>query len=234
MRPAATAARDHGANLAFLGGNEVYRHIRFAATPLGPNRLEINYKSFGEDPASTTDPLEATQDWRLPPHPRPESVLAGNYYYCFPGRADARRRRPGQLAAHGHRASRAEADRRVGIEYAKREPVGAHARPMQVLFHSPVLCGTTKQHEFSDAVYYTTPSGAGVFSSGTQGWVCGSTPPARTAVATRARAGARRHHHPTTAAVHRRPRRAAHPAVDNLARLGITANSPTVNTPDMD
>ena len=33
MRAAATAARDRGANLAFLGGNEVYRHIRFAGTP---------------------------------------------------------------------------------------------------------------------------------------------------------------------------------------------------------
>jgi hypothetical protein len=45
-----------------------------------------------------------------------------------------------------------------------------------VLFHSPVVCGTTKQHEFSDAAYYTTPSGAGVFSSGTQGWVCALDP----------------------------------------------------------
>ena len=77
MRTAATVARDHGVNLAFLGGNEVYRHIRFEATPLGPNRLEINYKSFAEDPYSKTDPLEATQDWRLPPNPRPESVLDG-------------------------------------------------------------------------------------------------------------------------------------------------------------
>ena len=88
MREAATAARDRGVNLAFLGGNEVYRHIRFAATPLGENRLEINYKSFGEDPASRTDPKEATPDWRQPPYPRPESVLTGNYYSCFPGRAD--------------------------------------------------------------------------------------------------------------------------------------------------
>jgi hypothetical protein len=58
-------------------------------------------------------------------------------------------------------------------------------RPIEVLFHSPVVCGTTKQHEFSDAAYYTTPSGAGVFSSGTQGWVCALAPPAPTAAATR-------------------------------------------------
>jgi hypothetical protein len=37
MRQTATAARDRGINLAFLGGNEVYRHIRFADTPLGPD-----------------------------------------------------------------------------------------------------------------------------------------------------------------------------------------------------
>jgi hypothetical protein len=70
MRAAATAARDRGVNLAFLGGNEVYRHIRLADTPLGHDSLEINYKSFAEDPASRTTP-EATQDWR-PPNPRPE------------------------------------------------------------------------------------------------------------------------------------------------------------------
>ena len=93
---------------------------------------------------------------------------------------------------------------------------------MEVLFHSPVVCGTTKQHEFSDSVYYTTRSGAGVFSSGTQGWVCGLDPAcpdsrgnprvaqALTAVTTRLlqqfAAG---------------PAGTAHPAVDNVARLGI-------------
>ena len=33
MRHAATAARDRRINLAFLGGNEVYRQIRFADPP---------------------------------------------------------------------------------------------------------------------------------------------------------------------------------------------------------
>ena len=28
--------------------------------------------------------------------------------------------------------------------------------------------------QFSDASYYTTPSGAGVFSSGTSSWICGT------------------------------------------------------------
>jgi hypothetical protein len=37
MRQATTAARDRRIDLAFLGGNEVYRLIRFADTPLGPD-----------------------------------------------------------------------------------------------------------------------------------------------------------------------------------------------------
>jgi hypothetical protein len=42
---------------------------------------------------------------------------------------------------------------------------------MEVLFHSPVTC--LGHHQFSDAAYYSTPSGAGVFASGTSSWVCG-------------------------------------------------------------
>src|SRR3954453_15851415 len=115
---------------------------------------------------------------------------------------------------------------------------------MQVLFHSPVLCGTTKKHEFSDAVYYTTPSGAGVFStppsgpgvfsSGTQGWVCGLAPAcldshgnprvaqALTAVTTRLL----QQFATGTAGT-------AHPAADNLARLGInnTGGAPASTLP---
>jgi hypothetical protein len=222
MRQAATVARDRGVNLAFLGGNEVYRHIRFAATPLGANRLEINYKSFGEDPASRTDPREATPDWRQPPYPRPESVLTGNYYSCFPGRAALVATDPGNWLVQGIVSPGEKLTGVVGIEYAKVDLSVPTPRPMEVLFHSPVLCATTKQHEFSDAVYYTTASGAGVFSSGTQGWVCGLDPAcpdsrgdrhvaqALTAITTRLlrqfAAG---------------PAGATHPAVDNLAPLGI-------------
>ena len=106
-------------------------------------------------------------------------------------------------------------------------------RPMQVLFHSPVVCGTTKQHEFSDAVYYTTPSGAGVFSSGTQGWVCALDPAcpdshgnprvaqALTALTTR-----------LLQQFATGPAGTLHPAADNLARLGIgRADHPPAPTP---
>ncbi len=38
------AARDNGTNLAFLGANAVYRRVRLAPSPLGRDRVVINYK----------------------------------------------------------------------------------------------------------------------------------------------------------------------------------------------
>ena len=58
MRNNVVRARDSGVNLAFLGGNEIYRHMRFAPSPLGPNRVEIDYKNFHEDPMNTIDPTD--------------------------------------------------------------------------------------------------------------------------------------------------------------------------------
>ncbi|WP_345607675.1 hypothetical protein [Pseudonocardia adelaidensis] len=40
----------------------------------------------------------------------------------------------------------------VGIEYAKVDLSVPIPRPLQVLFHSPVVCGSTQRAEFSDAV----------------------------------------------------------------------------------
>ena len=235
MRAAATAARESGVNLAFLGGNEVYRHIRFGDTPLGPNRLEINYKSFDEDPDSKTDPLEATQDWRQPPNARPESVLVGNTYRCFPGRAAMVAADPGNWLLTGIVRTGQALPGVVGIEYSGVDLDAPTPRPIEVLFHSPVVCGTTHQHDFADAVYYTTPSGAGVFESGTQDWVCGMDPfctgPAQSG-----------HVAPLLDAISTRlfttfaagPAGLAHPAIDNLTALHIRAGAHAVPAPDTD
>jgi hypothetical protein len=219
MRTAASAARDRGVNLAFLGGNEVYRHMRFASTGLGERRLEINYKSFAEDPVSRTNPDDATQDWRQPPDPRPESVLVGGYYSCFPGRADLVATDPDNWLVTGIVAGGEHLPGVIGVEYAKVDLSVPTPRPIEVLFHSPVVCGATHTHEFSDVTYYTTPSGAGVFSSGTQDWVCGMDPACKgngrvgqvlDAITTR-----------LLQAFATGPAGRTHPAVDNLAPLHI-------------
>ena len=61
-------------------------------------------------------------------------------------------------------------DGMVGPEYDRLDPAVPFPRPMQVLAHSPLTCDGFST--FSDSVYYTVASGAGVFASGTMRWVC--------------------------------------------------------------
>lgn len=177
-------------------------------------------------------PTETTQDWRQPPDPRPESVLVGGYYSCFPGRADLVASDAGNWLLAGIVHNGEHLAGVVGVEYSKVNLSAPTPRPIEVLFHSPVVCGTTKRREFSDVTYYTTRSGAGVFSSGTQDWVCGMDPACRgkgrvgqvlDAVSTRLlqqfAAG---------------PAGTAHPAVDNLVRLGINQIGAVPPPPDND
>ena len=88
MRRGALFARSHGVNLAFLGANDVYRHIRLEASPLGEDRREVNYKVAAEDPLYGVDDDEVTSQWREGPVPRPESLLLGGLYQCNPVTAD--------------------------------------------------------------------------------------------------------------------------------------------------
>jgi hypothetical protein len=148
-RDSATAARDRGVNLAFLGGNEIYRHIRFEDSPLGSNRVEVDYKSFGEDPASTTDPPEATTQWRDPPDPRPESVLLGNFYQCNPVQGDMIAADQDNWLLSGIVTDGAVLHGMVGNEYERVDLRVPTPRPIEVLFHSLVTC---RGHaDFADA-----------------------------------------------------------------------------------
>ena len=234
MRQHVTAARDQGVNLAFLGGNEIYRHIRFAPTELGPDRLEIDYKSFAEDPYHVSDPREATPEWRSPPFPRPESVLLGNYYHCNPVQAAlvAADDTSWLLAGIVHNGQTFPG--LVGNEYERVDLSVPTPRPIQVLFHSPVTCGG--HPDFADTSYYTTASGAAVFSAGTQYWICALDPGCPQDHADRTANAA-------IAAITNRllnayaqgPAGRAHPAADNLAALhvpGAQANPRPTLPPD--
>ena len=225
MRQNTTAARDRGVNLAFLGGNEIYRHIRFQPTALGPDRLEVDYKSFGDDPDHVTDPLEATPEWRSPPFPRPESVLLGDFYHCNPVHADLQAAEDTSWLLTGivHNGQRLPG--LVGNEYERVDLSVPTPRPIEVLFHSPLTCGG--RADFADTSYYTTPSGAAVFAAGTQYWICALGP------------GCDADHDDATAheaitAITLRLLRAyaagpagrVHPATDNLAALGVPRATP--------
>lgn len=167
MRNALMAARNAGTNLAFLGANAIYRHIRFASG----DRVVICYKDAAIDPLYGKDNAQTTQDWRYPPDPRPESVLTGVFYECNPVSAPWVVYDPKNWIFAGTGAYKGESfPGMVGPEYDRLNPSVPFPRPMQVLAHSPLTCDGVST--YSDTAYYTVPSGAGVFASGTMRWVC--------------------------------------------------------------
>jgi len=167
MRNALLSARNAGTNLAFLGANAIYRHIRFAAG----DRVIICYKVAAIDPLYGKDNADTTQQWRDAPDPRPESVITGVLYECNPVSAPWVVYDPSSWIFAGTGAHKGERFAGlVGPEYDRLNPSVPFPRSMQVLAHSPLTCDGFST--FSDSAYYTVASGAGVFSSGTMRWVC--------------------------------------------------------------
>ena len=58
----------------------------------------------------------------------------------------------------------------VGPEFDQVNPAEPTPRPLEVVARSPVDCGATPT--YSDVTYYVADSGAGVFDSGTEDWIC--------------------------------------------------------------
>jgi hypothetical protein len=173
MRDALMHARDAGTNLAFLGANAIYRHIRFA----DGGRVIICYKAAVLDPLFGKDNAQTTQQWRDAPEPRPESVLTGVFYECNPVSAPWVVYDPSSWIFAGTGAYKGERfDGMAGPEYDRLNPSVPFPRPLQVLAHSPLSCDGFST--FADSAYYTAASGAGVFASGTMRWVCAMRGPA--------------------------------------------------------
>jgi hypothetical protein len=168
-RAAITRARDAGTNMAFLGANTCYRRIRLAQSAAG--RTVICYKTdVGQDPLYSADPALATTGYRLPPAPDPESRLTGVIYEGYPVDAAYVIHQPDHWLYAGTGVQRGQAfEHLVGVEYDRVDPGYPTPRPIEVLAHSPVICGG--RPSYSDTAYYTTSSGAGVFASGTMRWV---------------------------------------------------------------
>jgi len=173
MRAAVTRARDQGVNLAFFGANAIFRKIRFESSPLGPDRIEVNYKVPAEDPLYGKDNALVTGNWPTPPDADPESSLIGQSYVCsvtsnFPMVVTD----PGSWIWAGAGAYRGESlPGLVGPEFDQVNPDEPEPRPIEVLARSPVSCGAAPT--YSDVSYYVAASGAGVFDAGTEDWVCG-------------------------------------------------------------
>ncbi|MFI6319352.1 N,N-dimethylformamidase beta subunit family domain-containing protein [Nonomuraea sp. NPDC050556] len=145
MRETVTKARDAGTNLAFLGANAVYWKIAVAGRTV-------------ECDKERRCPL-----WR---DSQPESALVGQMYDCFPAEAAYVVTRPHHWIFNGTRGTRFPG--MAGVETDKVSP--GSPKNVEVLAESPLDCGGRRT--VANSTYYTAPSGAGVFSTGTMRWVC--------------------------------------------------------------
>ncbi|MGW2377465.1 N,N-dimethylformamidase beta subunit family domain-containing protein [Kitasatospora sp. NPDC001683] len=170
QRANVVAARDAGANLAILGANCCFRRIRFEPTELGPDRTVVCYKdAWAQDPGHQSG-APATTDFRVGPGADPESSMLGVIYDGYPVDAPYVVTSPGHWAFEGTGvAAGASFPHLVGVEYDRVDTAFPTPRPIEVIAHSPVVCEGRRSH--SDTAYYTVPSGAGVFATGTMRWV---------------------------------------------------------------
>ena len=143
-------------------------------------------------------------------------MLLGNFYQCNPAQADMVAVDPQNWLLSGIVTAGQVLPGLIGNEYESVDLSVPTPRPLEVLFHSAVTC--QGRHDFADVTYYTTPSGAGVFSAGTQYWICGLEPGC--------------HGRDDSAAIDpitsrlltafaQGPAGLVHPAEDNLAAVGI-------------
>jgi hypothetical protein len=169
MRDAVEGARDRGVNLLFMGANTAYRRIRLEPSALGPARQEVNYRVAKQDPLFGKDDARVTTSFREEPAPRPESSMVGNFYECNPVDADMVIVEPDAWMFAGTGLKKGDKlPHLVGNEYDRVTPEVPTPPTIEVVAHSPVRCGRLRS--FSDVTYYTAPSGAGVFATGTFAW----------------------------------------------------------------
>lgn len=171
MRASLERARDAGINLAFFGANAVYRHIRLEPNNEGlPFRQLVNYRTADDDPMTSQDPLQSTVQWRNDPLNKPESALIGIQYFAAGVKTAMKLVNTDNWVFAGVDLSSGtslknlvtiEAD---GLGHSNQEPDN-----LEVLASSPVKY---KNARYNHAMtYYSADSGAGIFATGTIGWI---------------------------------------------------------------
>lgn len=172
MRDRVTKARDAGTNLAFFGANTMYWRVRLSDPGSGPGRLMTGYRSDAHlDPLWSKRQRETTARFRDVPVPRPENSLTGMLYECYPVDTDYVVAAPRWFGFAGTGVRRGSVIQGlVGGEADRVYPDRATPRPLQVLSYKSYSCRGTQTS--TQSVYYTVPSGAGVFTAGTLRWGC--------------------------------------------------------------
>lgn len=173
MRDAATTALDHGVNIVFFGASPVLRKVRLQPSPLGAGRQEVNYRDPPEDPLYGVDNADVSQNqWAQPPANLPSSLLVGSTYLGYGIDDPLVVSEPSSwLFAGTGLAEGAQLPGVILADYNGYVPDGPNPPGVEILAHSPV---TTNYGDsgYADTTYYTVAgSDAGVFASGTNGWI---------------------------------------------------------------
>jgi hypothetical protein len=191
MRTALEQGRDAGVDLFNLGANAVYWRIRYENGPGGGSkRVEVCYKTTA---TGVTDPSGPTGTWRDPAGAnKPENALLGVMYVgdnsgaFFPLNVNAaqgsdRVFRYTSLQGQPQGSSTAVGTSLVGWEWDARVANGSEPSGVKTLTSSPIVgniiqgngSGYLTGPAISNAAKYAAPSGALVFSTGTNQWFRG-------------------------------------------------------------
>jgi hypothetical protein len=178
-------AMARGLNVVFFGAASVLRHVRLQASPLGPDRQEVDYRDAGADPLNGHGPaMQVTGNtWSSPPSSWSANPVVGEGYsgYLYPGLsaafvvADAA---SWVFAGTGlHDGSVLPRVIASDIDHVDQYP--GMPTDLTVLGHSPIPLakaytnqGTWGSVTYSDMTYYTDPlNHAGVIDTGNNNWI---------------------------------------------------------------
>jgi len=171
MRDGAVQALDLGVNFGILGANACYRQIRLEPSPVGPNRLQVCYKSASEDPMLGKNNAVVTgPEWSAPPTSWPECQLIGSMYEDVGADADLVVADPSSWVWAGTGVTAGQKlPNVVQGEYDRFDSTLPGPRNVDIVAHSPVA--NRGPGRFSDVTWYTAYGGGGVFATGNASWV---------------------------------------------------------------
>ncbi len=172
-RNGVVAAHAEGVNVIYFGASPVLRHARLQASPMGPDREEVDYRDPTADPIYATDPADATGNtWAVPPADAPPSEVVGDTYQGYGLDDPMVVTDAGAWPFAGTGVT--DGTRLKGVEagdydaYDTTEPDPAN---VEVLSHSPVNPAVGHIMD-ADMTYYTWgEGGGGVLATGTIGWI---------------------------------------------------------------
>lgn len=170
-------ARDHGVNVVFLGATPGLRPARLQDSPLGADREMVAYRDPVADPIYQTDPQLATANtWSQPPLDASPSEIVGNTYGGYGIDDPMVITNPTAWPFEGTGVtSGTHLPHVIAGDYDHYLAGQAGPTDVEILAQSPVVTDYG-HHDYSDMIYYSVASGAGVFSTGSIGWTPSLTP----------------------------------------------------------